>query len=474
MTVLPKYYLPLAAGLAFGAVYYFPRLEALVWLAPFLVYLYIRRSPTVAAAVFGSWLALFGGWLLILASINPDAAAWQFIYRSLTPAATTWVGLFLIVVWLALAGFLAAPMAFLGLAVWKAPARYQAAVFAVGWPVAEFLRAKIFFGFTWMNLGYLVFGAFPDIGIFGRYLGIYGLSFLAALFAGLAAQSYLEKKISPALALVLVACFVLGISGWWLTLNERGIWQRASISVAVFQGVWPWGSAGPYEKITDGFSLPAPYAKLVSRVEKSARPEIAVFPEEVLPQIDTEKDLYSWYEEKKGLAYLRSSLGANLLVIGQPVKQGNNTLNASVAVGADGPEIFAKRRLFPFIEYIPFGKHLVAGAFRAPPQQFSQGSGYSRGILNCIELLFPEVVRSEVKNGAKILIAGGSEIAWERPVWEHSLLISRFHAMQNRRFLVRAMKEGYSAIVNPLGEIIARSAGKGNEVLIGNVSLVGD
>jgi len=161
-------------------------------------------------------------------------------------------------------------------------------------------------------------------------------------------------------------------------------------------------------------------------------------------------------------------------VIGQPVRQDENVVNALVAVGADGPKILAKRRLFPFVEYFPVGNRLMGRAFRAPPLQFSRGAGYSGGIMNCVELLFPEMVGAEVKNGAKILIAGGSEIAWERPVWEQSLLISRFHAMQNRRFLVRAMKEGYSAIVNPLGEVIARSSGRGNTALIGFVSLIGD
>lgn len=485
MSVLQKYSLSVAAGVFLAGIFYFPWLHHFVFLPPLLLIIFLKKVQHQEDAILGSWIFMFVAMLLISRALNPDSESWQFILRALNPNGLHWINLMTVLAWLFIAAWLALPFAVLGFLFSKLPQRLQLAGFAAVWAGAEFLRAKMFFGFTWASLGYFLFDASPSVGIYGRYVGVYGLSILTVLFAGLLFQSIEAKRILKPLLLFLILNSIFFVGGWWLRVNERSQWAQAKTPALVFQGELPWGSFGPYQKITDGFSLPKSYAGLFHRVKNAQKflfsnsrelenngGVIAVFPEEVLPPVDQERELYQWQEEKRGLEFVRQSLGASLLVIGQPVKQGETMWNASVVLDGDAPKIYAKRRLFPFIEYVPFGKHFVDRAFLAPPQRFQAGSGYGAGVLSCLEALLPDMVRKEVRAGAPILISGGSEIAWEKPVWEHNLLISRFHAMQNRRFLIRAMKEGYSAIVNPLGEVVIKSPGRGNVVLSGYVTLL--
>ncbi|MBI1975035.1 MAG: hypothetical protein HYS57_01590 [Parcubacteria group bacterium] len=473
MKFLSRYSLPLTAGLLYAGVFYVSRLHILVFLPPLLLFVFLRRTERREDAIFGSWLFFFVAALLIMRTLNPDPEAWRSVTNLMNSDYVRWVSPFVVMMWVASAAWVSLPWLLVGGVTRhvRFSPLFTPVAFALLWTFAEFLRAKMFFGFTWAHLGYFLFDAVPPLGIYGRFVGVYGLTFLVTLFAGALGYVVAFRKIPKYFWLLLVPLFLLALNGWRLIKAERPQWSVAPLKALVFQGELPWGDFGPFEEVTSGFSMPKSYAALFREAKELGGGDIVVLPEEVLPPIDPEKDLYQWQEELKGIEFVRKSLGAKVFIVGQPLKRGGDLINATLVFeGMERePKVYAKRRLFPFVEYAPFGERTWGKVFLARPRHFTPGSGAGSGVLSCMEVLFPEVVRAEVKAGASILLSGGSEIAWERPVWEHNLLISRFNTMQSKRFLVRAMKEGYSTIVNPLGEVVAKSSGNRSVLLQGNV-----
>ena len=80
--------------------------------------------------------------------------------------------------------------------------------------------------------------------------------------------------------------------------------------------------------------------------------------------------------------------------------------------------------------------------------------------------MYPELVRRFADAGAEIL-ANLSNDDWfgSRAAARHHLAIASVRAIENRRFLVRATSNGYSAIVDPHGRIVSRSGFGDPEVL---------
>jgi apolipoprotein N-acyltransferase len=134
--------------------------------------------------------------------------------------------------------------------------------------------------------------------------------------------------------------------------------------------------------------------------------------------------------------------------------------------------IYAKRRLVPFGEYIPF-RSLVSKITSLTQLQgipFVPGHktvifdvGQIRlGDIICYEVGFDDLVRSEVVAGANLLSMQSNDATFERegPITAESgqqLAMARIRAVEFDRAVVVASTTGYSAIVAPDGHLISRS-----------------
>jgi apolipoprotein N-acyltransferase len=123
----------------------------------------------------------------------------------------------------AVAGLPAVLAVYLGLvtlAVWSLPVRGLARVvaFAVAWTVAEWLRGHLFTGFPWLLAGYTWVGVLPVLQAVA-VTGIYGLSLLTILVAGLPALSgwpeVSRQRARGALAAGLLLFVGLAAAGGW-------------------------------------------------------------------------------------------------------------------------------------------------------------------------------------------------------------------------------------------------------------------
>ncbi|OQY11759.1 MAG: apolipoprotein N-acyltransferase, partial [Desulfobacteraceae bacterium 4572_19] len=126
---------------------------------------------------------------------------------------------------------------------------------------------------------------------------------------------------------------------------------------------------------------------------------------------------------------------------------------------------YDKYHLVPFGEYVPFRKYFpFLGKIVAQVGDFSSGlEGHALkwennklGIQTCFEIIFPNLSRAIVKNGAGIIINITND-AWfgysSAPYQHFSMAV--FRAIENRRVLVRAANTGISGFIDPVGRVIS-------------------
>jgi apolipoprotein N-acyltransferase len=208
--------------------------------------------------------------------------------------------------------------------------------------------------------------------------------------------------------------------------------------------------------------------KLAAKVAagQAAKPDLVIWPEN---STDIDPMLYPpVYDE----------IAATAARIGRPILVGavlqNPQLNAGVLwLPGKGPTtIYAKRRLVPFGEYVPFRSLIskITSLTQLQPTDFVPGhqtvvfnvGQIKLGDVICYEVGFDDLVRSEVAAGANLLSVQSNDATFERegPTTAESgqqLAMARIRAVEFDRTVVVASTTGYSAIVAPGGQLISRS-----------------
>ena len=351
------------------------------------------------------------------------------------------------------------------------PARLLVA-FPVLWTASEFLRSFLFTGFPWGLLGYSQYRHLHLIQI-ADVLGVYGISALvalagAALFlivAALAGWDWQGQKISRRLAVgggaaaLALAAAAWGYGGVRIEQIDRLAAAAPKIKTAVVQG-----NIEQSEKWDPAFQAAAieKYLKLSLSTQAQA-PDLIVWPESAAP-------FYFLAEGPPTRAVMQgvAAAGTNFL-IGAPsfeLKGRKADYYNSAYLVAPGEILgkYDKAHLVPFGEYTPFKEYLPflgkivehVGDFKAGPEGHTLALGGRKlGIQICYEVIFPELARAQVRNGAGLLITITND-AWYGQTagpYQHFILAA-MRAVENRRALARAANTGISGFVDPVGRVL--------------------
>lgn len=143
-------------------------------------------------------------------------------------------------------------------------------------------------------------------------------------------------------------------------------------------------------------------------------------------------------------------------------------------IGADGKSdgLYVKTRLLPFVESLPYSSltkvipdnlfNLLPSAknnFLVAPSPYLLKSIWGNvGASISFELFYPELIASEVSDGAALLV-NVSDLSWfHSPVLsKHLNSAAAFRAVENGRYVVVASNTGISAVINPLGVMTSSS-----------------
>jgi apolipoprotein N-acyltransferase len=144
--------------------------------------------------------------------------------------------------------------------------------------------------------------------------------------------------------------------------------------------------------------------------------------------------------------------------------------NSAMLIGKDGwiRSAYDKRFLIPFAEFVPFEDSLGSWADLAPTMsRFRRGTETSWLQFGpwriatpiCYETIRPGYVRELVRHSKPHLLVSLTNDGWfgDSPEPHLHLLLARLRAIEHRRYLVRATNTGISAIVDPMGRIVAKT-----------------
>ncbi len=366
----------------------------------------------------------------------------------------------------------------------------------------EWARAQTTFGFTWAFLG----NATADVAAIRQLAtlgGVWGLSALIVI-VNVAIAALLLRGIGPVRwRMAGVAALLFGVTwagGAW-ALRRSPVTPTEQIVAAAVQHHKPVYAPEDFLEI----GLDRTYLQALPEA-LSREAKLIVLPESIalgavsLDGTDSSiKPKNVQVPQTQWETQMRSVLAGSpaVLVIGvDAVERGqdHNTLVAWTAEGVVG--WYHKRRLVPFSEYHPWGwgSWALRGQSQYEPGQGSQlirppspktlslsgqegeaGAASERfrptgkpvglqvhglvlGGFICQEVLFPWVTRQSVRDGATVLVSGGNDGVFQDPaVAAVHADAAQLRAVETGRYLVRAMKTGITAIIDPHGAELGRS-----------------
>ena len=323
------------------------------------------------------------------------------------------------------------------------------------WSASEWVRGWMFTGFPWLVSGYSQVPDGPLAG-YAPLVGVYGVSWLLALGAGLALWSAAPRVHRSRRIAALAALLAAGAGGTALRGVEWTTPDGAPTSVALLQGNIPQDMKWRPENMRRTLEI---YARLAA--ESSA--ELIVLPETALPMF--ESDVPEFY--RQGLVTLGRQNGGDVLT-GLPTGSPDGAYyNSVISYGSAPSQRYHKWHLVPFGEYIPL-KPLwgwVVEVLHIPLSDFARGAtvqqplavGGQRVAANiCYEDAFGEEIIRQLPEAS--VLVNVSNLAWfgdSLAPWQHAQM-SQMRALETGRMMLRATNTGLTAIIDRTGHMIAR------------------
>lgn len=334
------------------------------------------------------------------------------------------------------------------------------------WTLVEWLRGWFLTGFPWLLLGQ----SQVDSWLVGTapIVGVYGVSWLVALSAGLLVLAGVAGLGTRAVA-------GIALAGIWLSsgLLADMSWTRPAgepLRAALVQG-----NVAQEDKMQ-----PDQMGPTLSRYASLSRPhwgdtDLVVWPETAVPTFYS--DVAEGFLEP--LAAEARSQGSDLLVGVFAYDAGQGEIYNSLMVPGADPARYDKRHLVPFGEYIPL-RELVSGLgqwLRVPMSDLAAGrgrplleaAGRPLGVSICYEDAFGEEVIDALPR-AELLVNVSNDAWFGDSIAPHQHLeIARMRAVETGRDMLRSTNTGISAVIGANGQIVARAPQFETHVLTGSV-----
>lgn len=324
-------------------------------------------------------------------------------------------------------------------------------VFPALWVLLEWMRGWFLTGFPWLNAGNTQVDG-PLAG-FAPLIGVYGLGLLVALSAGLLwGLVRFRGKARVAVAAALAVLWLSGVGLFRLEWTEPyGVPLRAAVLQANIEQSLKW-------KPDSRMPTLRAYVELT---RESYGSDVIVWPETAVPDfLDRVREPFI-----EPLSEEAREEGAQL-VIGIPFldRDRGTYYNGLLSVG-DGEDLYAKRHLVPFGEFMPFKGLLgpLVEAFEIPMSDFSAGDAaqpllrvgpHLAGVSICYEDAFAAEVIEGLPDAAFLINVSNDAWFGDSLAPHQHLAIARMRALENERWMLRSTNTGISAIVDYKGRVV--------------------
>lgn len=322
--------------------------------------------------------------------------------------------------------------------------------------IGEFARSYLpWGGFGWGVFGYSQHNN-PVALKLASFTGVWGISFGVVLINVLLAEAIVRYRQAPrAAAKLLVAALGIALFPAVLPVGEPD-GERAKI--AMIQGNVPGDAIHPND---DDEEVVQNHVELTRELDTS---EISLV---VWPEGSFDRDPFREpaFEQALVSAIRRANTPFHVGAILGTRSEGLR--NTSLLFDPDGTlsGIYAKQRLVPFGEFVPLRRFLqpwiraldqipvdlVAGESTTV---FSIPSG-TFGSVICYESTYPDIVRSMVKQGARMLVVSTNFSSYERTAAaDQHIAFSQLRAAEHRMWVAHTAVSGKSAVIAPDGRVM--------------------
>ena len=347
---------------------------------------------------------------------------------------------------------------------WLLPTAGRAALFVLpaAWVTAEHLRSfDLFGGFPWAYLGYAVHRDGPVLELAGLG-GIWGLSFLLALVASLLSLRHFRA------AIIVVA--IVHASGFSWRLFEAAAQPATDdpLRVQIVQGNIPQGQKWDPELAMQNFGVHIELSQ-----PDSSGVDLILWPESAVPILLDEQP-----EARAAVQRLARETAATVVLGGVgfewPLGQSSPRYFNSVFVVSSSGELvdrYDKTHLVPFGEYVPLrsllgflrgvatglaqGDISPGGAPRVLQTSAAWATSTAPAALICYEVIYPNLVREAVRDGARVLLNLTNDAWYGRTSAPHQFLaIAATRSAEHGVPLLRAANTGVSGVVDAGGIVL--------------------
>jgi apolipoprotein N-acyltransferase len=287
-------------------------------------------------------------------------------------------------------------------------------------------------------------------------VGVYGVTLIACVVAALLAAAARTFEARAARWRVLATAALIVVAGGALRWVDWGAPAAAPVRVALLQGnvaqELKWR-----EEIRTRTLLE--YRRMIF----DAKARVVVLPETALPAFfDQLPEDY--------LASIRDharATGKDILmgiVERESRADGHEYYNSLLRL--TGPrQVYRKRHLVPFGEFIPPGFRWVLAVLKIPLSDFGSGGrgqppieagGMSFGVAICYEDVFGEEVIDALPRAQALVNVSNDAWFGESFAAEQHLQASQARALETSRWMVRATNTGATAAIDEKGHVVAR------------------
>ena len=336
----------------------------------------------------------------------------------------------------------------------------------LAWMLFELIRGEFLGGFPWLNLGASQIHS-PLAGfvpIFGEYAASLAVVLSAALLVLL-----VTRRTYLAVLGALLAFVALWAGGMALRQIDWVEPAGEPLRVAIVQGNVEQSRKFDPQVFQATLNL---YRRLSESVPDA---KLIIWPETAVP--DTVSAASSFLIEMQDL--MRDRGQELVLGIFDQDRQGNY-YNALLALPVEGG-YYHKRHLVPFGEYLPL-RFLIEpfkNLIQVPMSDLTSGknqqpllrlAGHPAGASICYEATLARKINTALPEAAFLINASNDAWFGDSLAPHQHLQIAAMRSLESGRWMVRATNTGISALINPHGEVVARTPQFEQAVLRGDIT----
>ena len=318
------------------------------------------------------------------------------------------------------------------------------------WLMIEWFRSWFLTGFPWLSLGYLTIDT-PLAG-FAPIGGVFLNSLLVSLCCGALAYMFVVRRLSSLVVSVAIIA-VIATSGQWL----RGVsWTQVSgesINVEMVQGNISQELKFQPNLLDDSLRI---YTGL-----SNPDADLVIWPESAIPTFFSDVD--DWLEPFVEEARAR---GSTVISGGFHTNADySEYYNAIKVLGGTDDQVYTKRHLVPFGEFIPFRNliKLLAQVITIPMSDLTPGrgpiepiaiDGVHYGMSICYEDAFGnEMLKQLPKANVLINISNDAWFGDSTAPHQHQQ-IAAMRSLEFERPMLRVTNTGITSLISERGEIV--------------------